>query len=119
MRGILRKAALLIGVALVATAVVWAEDRFEQITVDDTSGGVAFTSSKISPSSGPQPQQATCRVRTAEISFTFDGSTPTTTVGTLAEVGDYLVVPGHDRLVKFRAIRTTSTSGQLDCNYLP
>src|SRR5207248_10327288 len=47
-----------------------------------------------------------CRVRTAEISFTYDNTAPTTTVGQLAEIGDQIVVSGHDNVMRFRAIRT-------------
>lgn len=108
-----------LALALALAAVAWAEDRFEQITVDNTAGGVALTATKITPAGQPQAQSASCRVRTAEISFTFDGTAPTTTVGQLAEVGDWLYIPGHDRLLKFRAIRTGATSGQLDCTYTP
>lgn len=97
--------------------VVSADDSFEQIVIDNTAGGVGFTALKITPASGPQMQVARCRLRTAEISFTTDGTTPTTSVGTLLEVGDVLKVIGHDRLLKFRGIRTTGSSGGLDCSY--
>lgn len=96
-----------------------AEDRFEQITVDNTAGGVAFTSTKITPAGQSQAQNASCRLEGGEIRFTYDGTAPTTTVGTLLEIGDSLYVPGHDRLLRFRAIRTGATSGTLSCNYTP
>jgi len=35
----------------------------------------------------------------------------------LAEIGDQIVVSGHDNVMRFKAIRTGSTSGQLDCVY--
>lgn len=88
---------------------------FEQITVAASS--IGFTGSKITATGQPMATYAVCRLRTAEISYTTDGTVPTTTVGTLAEVGDVLVFNGHDVLTQFRAIRTTGTSGQLDCNY--
>lgn len=87
---------------------------FEQVVVANTA--IGFTSSKISPL-GVQPTSASCRLETAEIRFTYDGTTPTTTVGTLLEVGDTLTVVGHDSLVRFLAIRTGANSGQLDCTY--
>lgn len=88
---------------------------FEQITVAATA--IGFTTTKITPAGRPQATVALCRVETAEIRYTVDGTTPTTTVGTLLEIGDTLTVNGHDVLVSFRAIRTGGTSGQLDCTY--
>lgn len=87
---------------------------FEQITVAGTS--IGFTSTKITPAGGTMATLATCRLRTAEVSYTIDGTTPTASVGTLLEVGDILTLTGHDVLVLFRSIRTGS-SGQLDCTY--
>src|SRR5438067_3609249 len=108
--------AVLVACAL-ASAPIAAADRLDQITVDATAGGVAFTAAKIDPSGQPQAVQATCHVRTAEISFTYDGTVPTSTVGQLLEPGDWFTLTGHDRLFRFRAIRTGATSGQLDCEY--
>lgn len=90
---------------------------FEQITVG--AAAVGFTAAKITPNNATvrDATQASCRVRTAEISFTIDNTTPTAAVGQLLEPGDYLTLNGHDVLVNFRAIRTTGTSGQLDCTY--
>lgn len=90
---------------------------FEQVTVDNTAGGKALTSSKITPSGQPMATSASCRLETAEIRYTIDGTAPTTTVGTLLEPGDTLVISGHDVLVTFRAIRTGASSGIFDCNY--
>lgn len=88
---------------------------FEQITVANTA--IGFTSARITPPGFNQAQLASCRLRTAQISFTYDGTVPTASVGTLLEVGELLSVTGQDNLVRFRAIRTGGTSGQLDCTY--
>lgn len=91
----------------------------EQITVAATA--IGFTTSKITPNGGPGQAQAVtaiCRLETAEIRYTNDGTTtPTSSVGTLLEIGDVLTVQGHDVLVNFKAIRTGGSSGQLDCTY--
>lgn len=108
--------ALTIAVSLAAVA--RAADTDEQLLVDNTAGGVAFTAAKIDPPGLPQASVASCRLEGAEIRYTYTGTTPTTSVGTLLEIGDTLVLPGHDRLIRFRAIRTGAVSGQLDCNYL-
>lgn len=109
-------AALTLAVGLGA-AVVWAAPTiFVQVTVDATVGGVRIPVLATDPPGSPQMNIASCRVRAAEISFTYDGTPPTITVGTLAEPGDVLYLPDHDKIAQFRAIRTTGASGQLDCN---
>lgn len=114
---------LALAVSLLALATVVGATSlatFEQLTVDTTVGGVRFTATKIQPNGGgtsPAATLATCRLRTAEISFTLDGTAPTTTVGTLLEVNETLTVTGTDFIKAFRAIRTGGTSGQLDCTY--
>lgn len=92
----------------------WSYLAFEQITVGATA--IGFTTTVITPAGRPQATAGSCRLRTAEISYTIDGvTTPTATVGTIMSVNDILVLTGHDVLVNFRAIRTGS-SGQLDCS---
>lgn len=84
-----------------------------QLTIGATSSG--FSTAQIEPSGYPVATAAECKVRTAEVSWTVDGTTPTSTVGTLAAVNDVIHLRTHDTLRRFRAIRTGS-SGQLDCN---
>src|SRR5437016_932119 len=77
--------------------------RFEQITVANTA--IGFTATAITPSGQLQATVASCRLETAQIRWTVDGTTPTTTVGTPLEIGDSITVSGHDLMVTFRAIR--------------
>lgn len=87
---------------------------FEQITVAGSS--IGLSASKITPTGLPMATLAVCRIRTAQISYTIDGTVPTASVGTLAEVGDVLTFSGHDVLALVRMIRTGS-SAQADCTY--
>lgn len=87
--------------------------NFEQVVVAGTA--IGLTTAVITPPGLPMATGAKCRCRTAQLSFTINGTTPTASVGTLLEVGDILEMSGHDSLVLFRAIRTTGTSGQIDC----
>lgn len=87
---------------------------FEQITVAGTS--IGFTAAAITPSGSPEASVAACRLETAQIRWRIDGQAPTSSVGTLLEIGDTVVISGHDSMVRFRAIRTGS-SGTLDCTY--
>lgn len=96
-------------------ATLAAANAFEQITV--TNAAIGFTSTVITPTTGSAMIFAACRAETAEMRYRYDGTDPTTTVGTLLEPGDVLYLNGHDNLRLFRAIRTGSTSGVLSCNY--
>lgn len=107
--------ALVIAGALAVTLQAASFD-FEQITVDNTAGGKALTTAKVTPFT----ISVFCRVRTAEISFlkTDPSKTAVTaSVGMLAEPGDVIPLLTVQEMQNFRAIRTGSTSGQLDCAY--
>lgn len=86
---------------------------FEQITV--AAAAIGLTAAKITPPGLPQAVTATCRLELAEVRYRVDSGAATTTIGTLLEPGDMLVLSGHDVLVWFSAIRTTGVSGQLNC----
>lgn len=108
---------IVVAVALVAALVVPLAAQYavlEQVTVGATA--VGFTAATINAGSGhPEVGRAICRVRTAEISARWDGGTPTASVGTLFYVGDVIDIKSPLEVKRFLAIRTTSTSGQLDC----
>jgi hypothetical protein len=58
------------------------------------------------------------RLETAQIRYTVDGVTaPTTTVGTLLEIGESLLLWGTQDIQNFKAIRTGGSSGVLDVHY--
>jgi hypothetical protein len=89
----------------------------EELTVDDTVGGVSFDTDKIRPAGEIPAEIACCTLETAQIRHWIDGSAPTTTEGHLTEIGDTLVVEGEVALENFRAIRTGGTSGELKVSY--
>lgn len=111
MRRLLLVALALCSVTVSASSYI----AFEQITV--AAASIGFTAAKITPPGLPQATSAVCRLETAEIRYTLDGTTPSTTVGTPMEALETLTFTGQDVLAKFRAIRTTGVSGQLDCHY--
>jgi hypothetical protein len=89
---------------------------FEQVTIAGSS--IGFTDAKVASGGGHVGATlASCRVETAEVRYTVDGTTPTSTVGVPLEPGDLIDVTGNDLIRSFRAIRTTATSGQLSCHY--
>lgn len=97
---------------------------FEQIPVAGTA--IGFTIAKICPDSqsasictagGRQATVAFCDLETANVRYTMDGTTPTSTVGHLWTNGNApIVIYGSTQLQKFRAIRVSS-SAQINCTY--
>ena len=104
---------VLVGVAL-AGGLLWASDRvtYEQITVGSTAVGIAVTTSN--PTGAPQQNRCVARLETAQIRYRTDGIAPTTTVGTLLEVGDVLTIASNADARRIRFIRTGGVSGVLD-----
>lgn len=100
-------------IALLLSAGAQAQDlvTFETLTVDATVGGVGLATATIKPSGQPQMTGCTGRVATAQIRYRYDGTAPTSTVGTLLEIGDTLTLEGLPYLVAWRGIRTGATSG--------
>ena len=105
---------LFILIFLLASITSAGATSFEQITV--ATSAIGFTSATITPGA-ETADYAYCRVETAQIRYTYNGTTPTTTVGTLLETGDIVCLDDASDIKAFRAIRTGSTSGQLNCHY--
>lgn len=91
----------------------------ETITVDNSA--IGFTAANIaSPAKwGSRVRKAFCTLDTSTgpIRFTYDGTTPTTTVGHILTAGNYVVIEGEADIANFMAIRTGSTSGTLIVTY--
>ena len=92
-----------------------AATSYEAITVADTA--IGFTATKIKPTNATAVQGVFCSLETAQIRFTLDGTTPTSTIGHLLGVGQTLTISHAGDIENFRAIRTGSTSGSLRCTY--
>lgn len=88
---------------------------FEQVTISTASLG--FTSTKYDPGNGTPAIHALVTVESAQIRYTVDGTTPTTMVGHLKEVGDEFEVWGSTDIKNFRAIRTGGTDASLAVTY--
>lgn len=114
--------AILVAIALAVNLSAVRYVAFEGKTIDNAAGGTAFTVTKLQPNGAntdPQATQASCRLESAAIRYTIDGTPPVAgTTGTLLQVGDYLTISGADLLRAFRAIRDTAVSGFLDCNFI-
>ena len=104
--------AVILAVSLVLSVSVAAQyvgATGEVMTIADTA--VGFTASTLADSSGLQVRVCRGRLETAQIRFYYNGTTPTALDGTMLEVGDWLVIPRHENLKQFKAIRTGAVSG--------
>lgn len=89
----------------------------EKITIDNTAGGVGFTATLLKNGIVNKAYEASFRVETAQFRYTTDGSAPTTTVGILAEIGDFITITGESDINRFKGIRTGGTSAVIQPHY--
>ena len=90
---------------------------FESITVDAAAGGKGFTDGTINNGRSGKPYRAKFVVETAQMRFTVDGTAPTSSVGTLVEIGDVIEIIGEHDIETFRAIRTGAVSAVIQPTY--
>jgi hypothetical protein len=89
---------------------------YESLT---TATAIGFTSAKILPVTGnyigKQARSALISVETADIRFTFDGTTPTTTavsaIGHLLRNGQSYEIFGEENVANFQCINAVAASG--------
>lgn len=82
---------------------------FETVTVAGTAIGFDATPA----THGIIPEGAVVTVEGAAIRFNADGSTPTATVGHVAEVGDVIYLTDRKQCTLFRAIRRDGVSATI------
>ena len=87
----------------------------DQVTIGAASTGL--TQSKVR-NGGRWAEKALITVTTAKIRWLDDGTDPTSTLGHEAFPGDVITLDNRNRIEKFRAIRTGSTSAILEVSYL-
>lgn len=83
----------------------------EAITV--AAAAIGITAGLLSPSGTRKPIRTVMTLETANIRYTWDGTTPTASVGHLARPNDVITLLGYKALSNFRAFRSTGTSGVL------
>lgn len=88
--------------------------NFEQVTVAATA--IGFTVAEYQ-SGDKKAQIAFLTVETADIRYTYDGTTPTSTIGHLLTDGSSLTLKGAHDIENFRAIRTGAVSAVLSCTF--
>lgn len=90
----------------------------ETLTVAGTA--VGFSTNlvpTVSDQGGPDVRKAVFVVEGAPIRVTVDGTTPTSSVGMLFQVGDVVTIEGEANIKRFKAIRATSTSASAYVTY--
>ena len=87
---------------------------YEEITIDNTLGGVGLTSTKLTTTA--KPKECFITVETAPIRYRMDGGAPTSAVGHQLFPTDSIRIDGLKNMENFRAIRI-SASGKIFVSY--
>lgn len=115
----LRLFVALIGLALTAPALRAQNiEGFASLTIDNTAGGVRIPTTILTVQ-GQQMSYCEGRLETAQVRFTDDGTAPTTTVGTIIEIGEFFRGYGNEFLRRARFIRTGAVSGTMQFRCYP
>ena len=86
-------------------------DSYEAVTI-------ANASKELTAATYGRARAGLCRLETAPIRYTLDGSTvPTDAVGILINPLEWIILENPDQIRNFRGYRTTGTSGSLKCFY--
>lgn len=104
---------------LAFTVPLSAQWSYKKTAAEVTVAGTAialFTSADVVAGNGHgQASQATCSLTGANIRVTFDGTTPTTSLGLILTPGIYTIT-GSDVMAAALAIRDDSTSATWNCD---
>jgi hypothetical protein len=84
----------------------------EAKTIDATVGGIALSGGTYGTR-----RYAIITVEVAELRFTVDGTSPTSTVGHVASAPDVIELESNEEIAAFRAIRTGATSAKIYATY--
>lgn len=105
-------------VACLVSVGVAAQWSYKKTSAEVTVAGSSialFTSTEVAAGLGhPQAVQATCSLAGANIRVTYDGTTPTTSLGLVLVPGVYIVT-GTEVMLNALAIRDDSTSATWNC----
>lgn len=86
-----------------------AQVKYETVTFTNTA--VGLTASTLVAANGEALTACVGKLETAQIRIRYDGTAPTTTEGTLVDVGEIVQLTSNAALQAFRGIRTGGTSG--------
>lgn len=90
--------------------------NFEQLTV--TTGVQVLTPSKYAATSGfESAASAFLTLNGGDIRYTYDGTTPTSSVGHILRDGGMLTLLGQNQMGAFKCIQTGSSSSEISITY--
>ena len=88
-------------------------DSYESLTITNAAGGTSLTASIYE-----KAKWGMCRLESAEIRYTLDGTTTTTdAIGVVMEPLEWLILENPIQIRNFRGFATGNTSGNLKCFY--
>jgi hypothetical protein len=90
---------------------------YDQESLTVSAVPIAFTNSKLYPSTGIEPITAIVAVETTPVRFTVDGTVPSEEIGTLLGAGDVLTIEGERDIQRFSVISSTGVTATCRCNY--
>ena len=88
---------------------------YEALDVADTA--VVLTVAKYKDSEGQYAKRAVITIEDAQIRYCYDGTTPTTLVGHLANPMDVIILNTASNIRNFQIIRKGSTSAKIKVSY--
>lgn len=88
---------------------------FEQITVDNSVK--TLSEAEYKHSDGSYAKRALITVEDARIRYTYDGTTPTSTVGHSISPRGVIILIGTGNIQNFKATRQDSTNGKITVTY--
>lgn len=80
----------------------------ESITVSSVAKKLTFATFSPAPTTGRTAERALITTETDAIRYTYDGTTPTSSVGHLLPSGTVMVLAGYGNISRFQAIRVTT-----------
>lgn len=84
-------------------------DNIETLTIP-SSGTATFTAGKLSTVNGDKTVRAIIQLEGADIRYTYDGTTPTATVGQKIVDGSWFQIVGDVNITNFEAYGLTGTA---------
>lgn len=98
------------------TAGLFKAFAFEQLTISTVVLPLTALT-YIVDSSGEKAKRAVITITGAQIRYTYDGTTPTSSVGHLVNPFDVITIIGSDNISNFKAIRAGSSDAIISVTY--
>ena len=88
---------------------------YEALDITDTAK--SLSESEYKDSEGQYAKRAVITIEDAQIRYCYEGTTPTSTVGHLANPMDVIILGSSHNIRQFKAIRKGTTSAKIKVSY--